>query len=147
MEPSPSPFSAAPPQHSCLNHPEVPTERRCGQCGQPFCEDCLVDIQGRPICSTCKALVLRDMQRRGGTRNKLAHDAFMYSLVGMVICGVVLEPMALLKGIQALQQFKQDPSLPDRWKAVTAVVISGLMISIYVVYFGIIAVAAITSGQ
>ena len=144
MEAPSTPFSPVAAQHPCINHAGVQTERRCGQCGQPFCEDCLVDIQGRPICGTCKALVLRDMQRGGKQRNKLAHDAFICSLVGMAVFGLVLEPLALIKGIQALRQFKHDPTLPERWKAVTAVVISSFLIGVFVLSMLVI---VLTSGR
>jgi uncharacterized RDD family membrane protein YckC len=39
----------------CRNHLDVAEGvRRCARCGAGFCGDCLVDIQGRPYCATCK---------------------------------------------------------------------------------------------
>jgi hypothetical protein len=143
MQSPPTEFTPQPPARVCLNHPQASTDKVCGQCGQPFCGDCLVDIQGRSLCATCKTLSLRDMQRKVGVQNKLAHDSFVYSLVGLVLCGPVLQPMALVKGIQALKQYKEDPTLPDRWKAVTGVTIASIVCAFYVLYFGFLIVYGI----
>ena len=47
---------------SCRNHPDatgpiVP----CARCGATFCNDCIVYLQGRPYCATCKNEHLRDV--------------------------------------------------------------------------------------
>ena len=48
---------------SCRNHPDVLEGLRlCTRCSGPFCKDCLVDIQGRPYCATCKREQLLDVR-------------------------------------------------------------------------------------
>lgn len=55
----------------CRNHPEVAEGvRRCARCQSPFCRDCLVEIQGRPYCATCKTEQLLDV-RSGVDRSTL----------------------------------------------------------------------------
>jgi uncharacterized RDD family membrane protein YckC len=47
----------------CRNHVDVSEGvRRCSRCGATFCRNCLVDIQGRPYCATCKTEQLLDVQ-------------------------------------------------------------------------------------
>jgi hypothetical protein len=117
---------------ACINHPQVPAAQPCDQCRRPFCANCLVELQGRQICGACKETVLRDMQRRGTTADRDGHDAMVMSIVGILCFGLILEPMALYKGIKALQRHNQDPSLPDRWKAITAISIASVALLINV---------------
>lgn len=57
----------------CRNHLDVSEGiRRCSRCGGTFCSDCLVDIQGRPYCATCKGEQLMDV-RSGVDRTVLAY--------------------------------------------------------------------------
>src|SRR5688500_9549617 len=118
-------MESPPTPHACKNHPFVETTEACAGCGQPFCDDCAVEFYGRRVCAACKALVVRDIQRRAAVRDRLAHNAFVRSLVGLLLlCGPILEPLALVAGIQALRRHRGDPAFADRWKAVTAVAIA-----------------------
>ena len=55
----------------CRNHVEVSEGvRRCARCMEPFCGDCLVEINGRPYCATCKQEQLLDV-RSGVDRTRL----------------------------------------------------------------------------
>ena len=47
----------------CRNHWDVVEGlRQCSRCGQTFCRDCLVDINGRPYCASCKNEQLLDVR-------------------------------------------------------------------------------------
>jgi uncharacterized RDD family membrane protein YckC len=47
----------------CRNHPDViEGVRHCSRCGGPFCSDCLVTINDRVYCATCKNEQLLDVQ-------------------------------------------------------------------------------------
>ena len=48
---------------ACRNHPDVLEGiRHCSRCGGPFCRDCLVTINDRLYCVTCKQEQLLDMR-------------------------------------------------------------------------------------
>ena len=48
---------------NCVNHPGVVEQvYACSRCGNPFCTDCLVTLQGRRYCAVCKAEQLTDIQ-------------------------------------------------------------------------------------
>ena len=56
---------------ACRNHPDVIEGiRHCSRCGGPFCNDCLVTINGRLYCATCKNEQLLDV-RSGVDRTTL----------------------------------------------------------------------------
>lgn len=110
----------------CRNHREREAEARCALCEMPFCGDCLVELRGRIVCGRCKPAALREARRRVGRRDRPAEEALVLALIGIVPCLVpFVAPLALLKGMAALRPYRQDPALPNRWKAVTAIAISG----------------------
>ncbi|MEZ0390399.1 MAG: rhomboid family protein [Verrucomicrobium sp.] len=37
----------------CLNHPLREAAARCTSCGQPFCRECITDLEGRMVCVAC----------------------------------------------------------------------------------------------
>ncbi len=51
------------PALSCPNHPEVTGGlEACGQCGHPFCGDCLVPLASVLTCAGCKLERLKDLR-------------------------------------------------------------------------------------
>ena len=48
---------------ACRNHPDVIEGlRHCSRCGHPYCHNCLVTMNDRLYCATCKVEQLRDVQ-------------------------------------------------------------------------------------
>src|SRR4051794_7384808 len=115
----------------CVYHAGVHSAEACQACGWPFCEGCLVEFQGRRLCGGCKNGALASMVNQKPRPNSDARDAFIMALLGMVVLGVILQPLALIRGTRALKKCKEDPSLGDRWRATAAVAISCTMITIY----------------
>lgn len=37
----------------CKNHPQVDTDEVCNECGNAFCDDCLLEIRGKNVCEYC----------------------------------------------------------------------------------------------
>ena len=133
MDAAPNHTPAVTPALPCVNHPHVATSERCARCARPFCGDCLAPILGQSLCADCKALSVRDIQRDGVVPDRQAHDALMYSLVGIFLCAF-LHPIAITKAVRALKRHKGDSAWGDRWKAVTAVIISSIMLVINIGY-------------
>ena len=50
----------------CPNHPEVAAHEECAQCGQPLCDQCLVEIRGQALCGGCKISLVQDLQHQIG---------------------------------------------------------------------------------
>jgi uncharacterized RDD family membrane protein YckC len=48
---------------SCTNHPEVIAGLvSCGRCGKPFCQDCVIELDGQPYDAACKEEQVRDLR-------------------------------------------------------------------------------------
>ena len=77
---------------ACLNHPHVTEDvRPCSRCGNPYCPNCLVEIEGRPYCTTCKTQHLLDV-RSGVDATRLDYAGpgrrFLALLVDGLITGI-----------------------------------------------------------
>lgn len=110
---------------NCTNHLNVPAAARCSGCAEPFCENCLVDIQGERYCASCKTLGLANPTSvtaypagglgggyvgGGGTCTE-ARDALIYGILGLFCCGPIFGTLAIVKANQARRIMASDPSL------------------------------------
>ena len=119
----------------CKNHPEVVAADRCAGCAEPFCPDCLVDIQGQKYCGSCKSMALR-----GGTPVveeatipcKEANEALTYSIVGLFCFGIILEPIAISKALKAKKMIEMNPRLTGSGKATAALIIGCVGLGLWV---------------
>jgi uncharacterized RDD family membrane protein YckC len=74
----------------CRNHVDVSEGvRRCSRCGGTYCTDCLVEIQGRPFCATCKTEQLLDV-RSGVDRTRPAFGGFWARFGSQIIDGLIV---------------------------------------------------------
>lgn len=103
----------------CRNHVDVSQGvRRCSRCGTTFCSDCLVTIQDRPYCATCKNEQLLDV-RSGVDRTRLAYAGIGKRFGAMILDNIILAiPMyALMFGVifatGSFEQFAGDE--PGPW--------------------------------
>ncbi len=44
----------------CKNHSERDPIGTCSRCGEPFCKDCVIEIDGRYFCEPCKDAYLAE---------------------------------------------------------------------------------------
>jgi uncharacterized RDD family membrane protein YckC len=74
----------------CSNHPDV-TEgiRDCAGCANPFCSDCLVEMQTRPYCASCKSEQLIDLMS-GVDRTQLEYASVWKRFGGVVVDTLLL---------------------------------------------------------
>ena len=47
----------------CFNHQDTPPQHNCAACGETFCADCVLTLEGRTLCGPCKNYQLRAKQR------------------------------------------------------------------------------------
>ena len=98
------------------------------------------------LCGPCKRTAVRAVLQPELIRNAEANDALMLSLVGIPCFGLILQPLALLKAARALRRYREEPELPDRWKAITAISIAVIYLIAALAYFGLLAVFSMTGG-
>jgi hypothetical protein len=110
----------------CKNHPEVAAVDRCSGCAEPFCSDCLVEIQGQKYCGACKTMALRGappIAEEATIPCKEANEALTYSIVGLFCFGIILEPIAISKALKAKKMIEMNPRLTGSGKVTAALII------------------------
>jgi hypothetical protein len=111
----------------CKNHPEAEAVERCAGCAEPFCSDCLVEMHGQKYCGSCKVMALRGQPvvvEEATVPCKEANEALIYALVGLVCCGIILEPIALSKASKAKKMIEMNPRLQGSGKVTAAYIIA-----------------------
>ncbi len=122
----------------CLNHQRRPYVGACADCGERFCADCLVKLEGNQLCSTCKNFRARRREIPPVT-SSLASASLIISLIAgpLMICMLmssqrdairVLSWISLLPqllaiglGIWALRDAERENKGGGQWVAVTGV--------------------------
>jgi uncharacterized RDD family membrane protein YckC len=117
----------------CRNHWDVLEGlRSCGRCGQTYCRDCLVDINGLPYCATCKNETLLDVRSGvviGPTALNLASP--LRRLGAFILDSLILGiPYAVIIGFTVFSHLSGGQLRPE-----TMVLVQLLNLSIIVVFF------------
>jgi len=134
----------------CKNHPTVTAVDRCAGCAEPFCPDCLVEMQGQKYCASCKTMALRGgapaVPEEATIPCKEADEALKYALIGILCFGIILEPVAISKALKARKMIAMNPRLTGSGKATAALIMGIVLLILWVI--GLIArFAAIGRGQ
>ncbi|HEX6099776.1 MAG TPA: RDD family protein [Thermoanaerobaculia bacterium] len=87
----------------CRNHVDVAEGvRRCSRCGGTYCPDCLVTIQDRPFCATCKTEQLMDV-RSGVDRTHVVYGGFWQRFGAYIIDYIIqIIPIYAIMGVAML---------------------------------------------
>jgi hypothetical protein len=119
----PSPVGGA----MCRNHPAVPAVDRCAGCAEPFCGNCLVDMNGRKYCGSCKVMALQGQPLNYATGmaipNKDADEALKYAIISIFCFSFILGPIAISKAMKAKKAMAVNPNLTGSGKATAAMII------------------------
>jgi len=51
----------------CTNHPESEAAATCTYCGKPFCNECLVEVDGRMVCKSDVTRMYREAKESAGS--------------------------------------------------------------------------------
>ena len=113
----------------CKNHPGVAAVDRCAGCAETFCQNCLVDIQGRKYCGQCKVLAIQGqapppMPGYGQQTCPQAKEALITAIISLFCCAIILGPWALVKANEAKKKIDANPYLTGRGMATAAQVIA-----------------------
>ena len=126
----------------CKNHSGVMAVERCDGCAEPFCANCLVEIQGQRFCGACKVMAVRGpppVAARGTTLCTEARDALTISILGAFCCAF-LQIWALIKAQEAKRMIAADPTLTGGGMVTAAKVIAIANVALFVL--NLIAAAA-----
>ena len=120
----------------CRNHPATPAADRCTGCMEPFCENCLVTIRGQKYCGSCKVMALGGQTPVFEAVTELSEDAkeaLKYAIIGLFCFGIILEPIAIAKALQAKKMIAANPNLTGSGKATAALIIAIIGLILWVV--------------
>ena len=132
----------------CRNHPAVTAQDRCAGCMEPFCPNCLVTVKGRRYCGSCKVMALTGQKAGAGVAaapaskvvfegateaSPEANEALKYAIIGLFCFGIILEPIAIAKALQAKKMIAANPNLTGSGKATAALIIAIIGLILWVV--------------
>ncbi len=103
----------------CRNHTDKPAADRCAACCEPFCHNCLVKVQGKRYCASCKTVALppNALLLEPSLPCKEADEAFKYAIAGLFCFGIALGPLAIDRALKARRAIEADPRLAGWSKA------------------------------
>ena len=122
---------------NCTHHPEVAAAGTCAGCAEPFCWNCLVEIQGQKYCASCKVMTVAGSPPpdAGTIPCELASQALRYAIFGIFCFGIILEPVAIAKASKAKRLIQEDPRLSGSGKVTATYVIAIAVLILWVVGF------------
>ena len=129
----------------CFNHQRRPKVDACAECGEVFCSDCLVRLQGALLCGPCKNFRAR-RQELPPAASSVATASLVISLIAgpLMMClllasssdnsamrvlsylSLLLQVLALGLGLWALHDAQKVGKAGGQWVAVTGVAASAL---------------------
>ncbi len=112
----------------CKNHPEKDAVARCTGCQEAFCENCLVELRGLKYCGDCKVMAVREspefeVPETDKIPCKEASNALLFAIIGIFCLGIILEPYAISRALEAKKLMAEDPRLTGESKATAAITI------------------------
>lgn len=116
----------------CKNHQAVQATDKCSECWEAFCADCLIEIQGEQFCRSCNAMMIKE---KITLPCKQASDALKFAIVGILIIGIILEPIAILKALKAKKMIRADRRLTGSNKATAALIIAVIYLLLITLLF------------
>jgi hypothetical protein len=119
----------------CKNHPNTPAVDRCAGCAEPFCPDCLLELQGQKYCGSCKVMAVQGQPviEEASLPCKQADEALKYAIIGIFCFGIILEPMAISKALKAKKMTEANPRLTGSGKATAALIIGIVSLVLWVI--------------
>jgi hypothetical protein len=129
----------------CNTHPGVEAFDRCAGCAEPFCPNCLVEIHGESYCGACKVLTIRGKPQALEELTEPCQEAniaFILAMVSVVLsifcCGLILGPVAIVRGAEAMKLINENPRLTGSGKALAAIIVGVTTFGMSVFFFALL---------
>jgi hypothetical protein len=117
---------------ACHNHTSVEAAGHCTGCAEPFCGNCLLELEGSHYCGSCKVMALRGrtpMLESAMAPCEKAGEAMKMAVIGFFCFGFILGPLAIAKAIGARGEIRDNVMLTG-WGKANAALVLGLVVTI-----------------
>jgi hypothetical protein len=129
---------------ACFNHPSLDKSAVCPECGLSFCERCVTQFQGVPMCAACKNYRTRLLQRRPES-SRMALGSFLIALAaapGMIamvaatasrhtqqylLLAIIPPLLALAAGVVALRWIRGAPGRSGEQLALSGIALAAIV--------------------
>ena len=122
----------------CRNHPGATATAACAGCAESYCANCLVNVRGARYCASCKGMAISGPGPAPYPAGEVppcpeANEALRYALFGLFCIGIILEPIAISKGLAARRKIAANPGMAGGGKAIAAIVIGSIVMALWVI--------------
>lgn len=93
----------------CTNHPGVESVQYCPRCEQPFCGDCLGELEGTAYCGPCKDARARELQTTSASRRPTPVTVFGVLNIVFGAMGVLWTPFGLVSLVISPSTHSSNP--------------------------------------
>lgn len=132
----------------CLNHTHLPSQTTCTDCGEAFCNDCVLEVDSQTVCGPCKNFRIRAWQQPPRVSGFALFSVFLALVAGLfgavavsngaspTMCLIALLPHvgAMLLGGLGLRSVEKHPELGGRSLAITGILMAGMGIFLTVLF-------------
>jgi len=122
----------------CKNHADIDAVARCIGCQEAFCENCLVEMDGKKYCGDCKIMAVREKPviefefETSKILCKQSRNALIYSLISIFpYIGILFGVIAISIANEAKKRIKEDPNLSGGVMASIASFLGAVMFIIW----------------
>lgn len=122
----------------CKMHPGAAAIAACVRCRAPYCQTCLVNMQGQPVCHGCaRSFQFVPPGSSATYANSAATEALIFALVGFVcfFLGFIIQPIAIYKAVKAKREIRANPAQTGNGKATAALIIAIVGLCIMGIYY------------
>ncbi|MGE0489191.1 MAG: hypothetical protein AB7S38_08255 [Vulcanimicrobiota bacterium] len=123
----------------CSSHPEVEATTRCEGCGELFCHQCTTEVRGEKYCRACKHIPILGnpigalSDQSPGETCQPAAEALKFAVIGMLCCGAIMGPLAVIKALEAKKLIENEPHYTGVGMANAALLVGGMETLIWLV--------------
>jgi hypothetical protein len=117
---------------ACHNHPGIEASSHCAGCAEPFCGNCLLELDGSNYCGSCKVMALRGrtpMLESAMSPSPAANEAMKTAIIGFFCFGFILGPFAMVKAIAARKEIRDNVMLTG-WGKANAALVLGILATV-----------------
>ncbi len=118
---------------ACHNHPDIiDGVTACSRCGAAYCANCLISLQGKPVCAGCKGEQVRDIA--SGVNDQADWAGRGARFAGAFVDSIIIMIPAWMVTFAIMGAFGIGAKAPGTLYGISDVISQLLILSLAVVY-------------